>query len=121
MKRTIGLIMGVILCFVTPLLSQEPSEELMKLNKLVGDWDSISINLKTGEESHGKSTIQWVLGGTWLEWKFESQMPQKLVEVVTLINFNNENEQYMFYSTYTCRCLQAQGKYQGRARRYMVL
>jgi hypothetical protein len=50
------------------------------------------------KESTGKSSIQWTLGGKWLQWKFVAQLEQGPLEVLTLINYHNEKKQYAFYS-----------------------
>jgi hypothetical protein len=80
------------------ILAQKQSEEQKKLNFLVGEWKSVSVNQNTGKESFGNSSIQWVLGGSWLQWKFVAQLEQGPLEVLTLINYHDKKKQYAFYS-----------------------
>ncbi|MEN8223493.1 MAG: hypothetical protein ABFR36_09590 [Acidobacteriota bacterium] len=70
----------------------------MKIDFLVGEWKSISKNLSTGKISTGYSSVKWIVGGTWLQWKYKSKTERGLLEVLTLINFNKEKKQYAFYS-----------------------
>jgi|GEM_PF-1845866 len=98
MKKILVTITAVILCFSTMILAQTQSEEQRKLNFLVGEWKSVSVDQNTGKESFGDSSIHWVLGGTWVQWKFVSQLEQCSLEVLTLINYHDEKKQYAFYS-----------------------
>jgi hypothetical protein len=98
MKKIFVPITAIIFCFSTMILAQNQSEEQGKLNFMVGEWKSVSVNQKTGKESFGNSSIQWVLGGTWLQWKFVAQREQDPLEVITLINYHDEKKQYAFYS-----------------------
>ena len=54
-----------------------------KLDFFVGEWKSVSVNQSTGQESTGDSTIQWGIGGKWLEWKFSAQLEQGPLELAT--------------------------------------
>ncbi len=98
MKKIFVTIAAIIFCFSTMIPAQKQSEEQRKLNFLVGEWKSVSVNQNTGKESTGNSSIQWVLGGTWLQWKFVAQLEQGPLEVLTLINYHDEKKQYAFYS-----------------------
>jgi uncharacterized protein YxeA len=98
MKKILVTITAVILCFSTMILAQKQSEEQSRLNFLVGEWKSVSVDQNTGKESFGNSSIQWSLGGTWLQWKFVAQLEQCSLEVLTLINYHDEKKQYAFYS-----------------------
>ena len=93
-----GAITAAIFFYSCMVLAQEQSETQVKLNFLVGEWKSVSVNQTTGEESTGNSSIRWVLDGTWLQWKYVGQLEQGTLEVLTLINYHNEKKQYAFYS-----------------------
>jgi hypothetical protein len=96
-KKTIIVLLALFV-FKMPVLSQEKSEMQEKLNFLVGEWKSVSMNQATGEESTGNSSIQWVMDGAWLRWKYVGQLEQGTLEVITLINYHSEKKQYAFYS-----------------------
>ena len=98
MKKILAIIAAVVFCVSTMTLAQESSKAHKRLEFLVGEWKSISVNQNTGEESTGHSSIQWILGGTWLQWKFTAQMENGLLEVLTLINYQSKKEKYAFYS-----------------------
>ena len=96
--KIVGAITAVIFYYSCMVLAQEQSEMQLKLNFLVGEWKSVSINQTTGEESTGNSSIQWVLDGSWLQWKYIGHLEQGTLEVLTLINYHDEKKQYAFYS-----------------------
>ena len=96
-NNTIKIII-VLFCFSTIITAQEKSVELKKLEFLLGEWKSVSVNQSTGEESTGKSVVKPVIGGKWLQWKFEAQLKDGPLEVLTLINYQNEKKQYAFIS-----------------------
>jgi hypothetical protein len=99
MKKSACITFIFLFCFLANLeySNDIPSEE-QRLNFLVGEWDSISIKQDNGEKSSGYSSIQWILGGKWLRWKFKGQFKSGSVEVLTLINYNKKRNQYAFYS-----------------------
>jgi hypothetical protein len=99
MKKTACLTILFAVCFLVNLEpSNDTSSEKQRLNFLVGEWDSVSIKQDNGEKSTGYSSIQWILGGKWLQWKFKGQFKSGSVEVLTLINYNEKRKQYAFYS-----------------------
>jgi hypothetical protein len=81
-----------------PEASNDPPSEKQRLNFLVGEWDSITIKQDGGEKSTGYSSIHWILGGEWLQWKFKGQFKSGSIEVLTLINYNEKRSQYALYS-----------------------
>ena len=89
----------VIFLFYTCIFSlQVQTEEQKKLNFMVGEWKSMSVDQKTGEKLAGKSSIKWIMNGKWLLWKFSMKLKQEELEVITLINYHTEKKQYAFYS-----------------------
>lgn len=98
MKKILVIIVTVVFCVSTMTLAQESSNACKKLEFLVGEWKSVSVKPSTGEESTGHSSIQWILDGTWLQWKFTAKMENGLLEVLTLINYQTKKEKYAFYS-----------------------
>ncbi len=80
------------------IFAQEQSEFQQRLNFFVGEWKSVSVNQKIGEESIGNSSVHWIMAGKWLQWKFIAQLKQGHLEVLTLINYHKEKNQYAFYS-----------------------
>lgn len=98
MKKIFVTITAIIVFFSTMILPKKQSEEQKKLDFLVGEWNSVSMNQDTGKESTGNSSIQWVMGGKWLQWKFVAQLEQGPIEVLTLINYHDKKKQYAFYS-----------------------
>lgn len=97
-NKKIIIVLLVQFVFKMPMLSQEKSEMQEKLNFLVGEWKSVSVYQATGEESTGNSSIQWVMDGAWLQWKYVGQLEQGTLEVITLINYHREKKQYTSYS-----------------------
>ena len=91
-------IIVIIICYFLALQAQEQSEGLKKLSFMVGEWESVSENQITGEESTGKSSIQLGIGGKWLLWEFRSKQQERMLEVLTLINYHKEKRQYAFIS-----------------------
>ena len=99
MKKVAYITIIFIFCFLTNLEpSNDTPSEKQSLNFLVGEWDSISINQENGEKSTGYSSIQWILGGKWLQWKFKGKFKSGSIEVLTLINYNEKRNKYAFYS-----------------------
>ena len=49
MKKIFVTIAAIIFCFSTMIPAQKQSEEQRKLNFLVGEWKSVSVNQKTGK------------------------------------------------------------------------
>ena len=98
MRKIFVTITVVVVCLSTMISAQNQSEGQKKLDFLVGDWKSVSMDHDTGKKSTGKSSIQWTLGGKWLQWKFAAQLEQGPIEVLTLINYHDKKKQYAFYS-----------------------
>ena len=98
MLKRILIFTIVIFCFVSSIPAQINSEELKKLKFLLGEWESVSINQSTGKKSTGISSVKWVVGGKWLQWKFEAVFENRPLEVLTLINYNKDRRQYAFIS-----------------------
>ena len=88
----------VVFVLAAALTAQGPRGEYKKLNFLTGSWKSTSIKLDSGKESFGESKIQWIINGTWLQWRFTAQLESGPLEVLTLINYHEEKRQYAFYS-----------------------
>jgi len=86
------------LLFSLILGAQISKEPYKKLEFIVGEWESNSINHISGKKIEGKSSIKWILGKTWLQWKFTAQLEKGPIEVLTLINFSEEKRKYAFYS-----------------------
>ena len=78
--------------------AQSPDPDCKKLEFLVGDWKCTSVNHISGKTTAGESSIKWILGKRWLQWKFTAQLDSGPVEVLTLINYNKKQAQYAFYS-----------------------
>ena len=98
MNKILALSTFLLFTLTNLIFAQEYPEETKKLNFLLGEWKSIAINQNTGEEIIGKSIIERILNGKWLQWNFEARIEQGPLEVITLINYNKEKKQYMFYS-----------------------
>ena len=88
----------IIIYFTSILPAQETSGEFKKLEFLLGDWKSVSIDQNTGKKSTGNSSIGRVVCGKWLQWKFNAVMENKPLEVLTMINYNKDRKQYSFIS-----------------------
>jgi hypothetical protein len=89
----------ILLLYLSTLTwTQQVETANKKLGFLVGEWKSISVNHVSGQESKGESSIKWILGKTWLQWKFTAKLEKGSFEVLTLINYNKEKEKYAFYS-----------------------
>jgi len=84
--------------FFTSTQAQELPEQHKKLEFLLGEWESSSIDHTTGKKSMGHSSIQWILQKKWLQWKFTTQTEHGPLDVLTLINYYTEKAHYAFYS-----------------------
>ena len=97
MKNSITIVV-FLFCFSFSMWAQESEETHKKLEFLVGEWESISVNHNKDTKSTGKSFIQWILNKKWLQWRFTAQLESGPIEVLTLINYDTEKKQYAFYS-----------------------
>lgn len=88
----------LLLCLPVTIFAREQSDELKKLEFLLGEWESLSVNQETGEEFAGNSSVQWIIGGKWLQWKFVAKREEDPLEVLTLMNYDEARGQYLFIS-----------------------
>jgi len=97
MKNSITIVI-FLFCLSFTIWAQESDEILKKLEFIVGEWESISINHNKGTKSIGNSSMQWILDEKWLQWKFTAQLESGPIEVLTMINYDDKKKQYAFYS-----------------------
>ena len=76
---------AAVLCLAALTAAQESEAEMEKLDFMVGRWRSQSVKLETGEEIVGFSSIQWVLKGKWLQWKFEAELERGSLEMLNQV------------------------------------
>lgn len=96
--KTWMVICILLMLLTASILAQDSNKPNDSLEFLVGEWECAAIDHQTGEKRAGTSTIEWILNDTWLQWKFTIQTDNEPIDVLTLINYHREKEQYAFYS-----------------------
>lgn len=99
MKRTVLVLMGIVLAGLPAVPSfPDRSQARERLGFLVGEWRSLTERPATGERLEARSTIQWILNGRWLQWRFSAEREAEVLEVLTLINYDEARGRVAFYS-----------------------
>jgi len=91
--------MGIFMAGVPAVPSlPDRSQARERLGFLVGEWLSLTQRPATGERLEARSTIQWILNGRWLQWRFSAEREGEVLEVLTLINYDEAGGRVAFYS-----------------------
>ena len=97
-KKTLALL-GIFLISLPAAPSlPDRSRSCERLGFLAGEWRSLSERAATSERLEGRSTIEWILNGSWLQWRFRAEQNGEILEVLTLINYDEAERRVAFYS-----------------------
>ena len=78
-----------------------PSEDLMRLSELVGEWDVVLEDLSQGagaarEVARGSATIRTSLGGRYLAWDTSFELADRVVSAHGRLGFDESHDVFQF-------------------------